>query len=295
MPDYEEATRFLEALGDGPLTLSAADDSQGRANWRLVGWAYTVSTRQRALGHAREKMADTDSLHARPCHPSGQPDSRLMQCCVDLDAVAPDRLAALGIQPAAVVETSPDRYQAWIRFPQPGLPEAEVKRLQIAIADELGLEAGAKQARHAGRVPGYQNRKASNPDHPPVRLLEASGAVADRAALTRLIERVPAEPERAEPVRPVVRKPMPFGTTYPPKTIEEFHANPKYKGNKNSADLGWANYAQDRMGLSMEEAAATIDAARKGEHKKGSGYGMRTARLAARSIDADRATHSHSH
>ncbi len=153
----------------------------------------------------------------------------------------------------------------------------------------MGLDAGAKQARHAGRVPGYANRKPSHPDHPPVPLLEASGAVADRAALNQLIARVAAEPERAEPVRPVGRKPTPFGKTSPPKTIEEFYADPKSGRDKGRADLGWAIYAQDRIGLSMEETAATIDAARQGDHKKGRGHGT----LAARHIDADRATHSH--
>ena len=287
----DEAARFLEALGDGPLSLSAADDSQGRANWRPVRWTFGPGTRRGALVHAREKMAPTDALHVRPYHPNGQPNSPLGQCCVDLDAVRPDRLRAIGIEPAAVVETSPGRYQAWIRFPQPGLPEPEVRRLQIAIADDLGLEPGAKQARHAGRVPGYQNRKPGHPDHPPVRLLQASGAVADRAVLDQLIARVPAEPERAEPVRPVVRKPAPVGKTYPPKAVEEFHANPKYGGDKNRADMAWAIYAVDRMGLSVEEAGAAIDAARQGDHK-GRGYGRRTAEKAARAIDADRNPHS---
>ncbi len=71
-----------------------------------------------------------DGLHVRPYHPKDHPDSPLGQCCVDLADVTPDRLSALGIEPAAVVETSPGRYQAWIRFPPPGLPEPEVKRLQ---------------------------------------------------------------------------------------------------------------------------------------------------------------------
>lgn len=291
MPDYEEATRFLEALGDGPLTLSAADDTQGRANWRPVAWSHSAATRRGALAHARESLSAADSLHARPYHPKGQPDSPLGQCCVDLDDVRPDRLAALGLQPAAVVETSPGRYQAWIRFPQPGLPESEVKRLQCAIADELGLEAGAKQARHAGRVPGYANRKPGHPDQPLVRLIAVSGAVADRAALGRLIARAPREPAPVVPVRataPRIRT-SPTPTPCPAKSVQEFHAHPKYRGDKSRADLAWALYAIDRLGLSPGEVAAALNAARKGDGK-GRDYGARTARRAADITDA---AHSH--
>ncbi len=291
MPDYEEATRFLEALGDGPLSFAAADDTQGRANWRPVAWSHSAATRRGALAHAREKMTPADALHVRPYHPSGQSDSPLGQCCVDLDAVRPDRLAALGIRPAAVVETSPNRYQAWIRFPRPGLPEAEVKRLQIAIADELGLEVGAKQARHAGRVPGYQNRKPNHPDHPPVRLLEASGAVADRAALDRLIARVPAAPEPTPaPVRPMTLPAVRVNRTLSPvKSVQDFHADPKFGGDKSRGDLAWALYAQDRLGLTTAEVGAAIDAARQGDGK-GRDYGTRTAQKAAARLAADRST-----
>ena len=290
MTEPDGAVRFLDALGDGPLSFAAADDTQGRANWRPVAWSHSAATRRGALAHARESLSAADSLHVRPYHPKGQSDSPLGQCCVDLDDVAPDRLASLGLAPAAVVETSPGRYQAWIRFPAP-LAEPDVTRLQTAVAEALGLEAGAKQALHAGRVPGYANRKPAHPDQPLVRLIAAPGTVADRAALDALIARVPAAPEPTPaPVRPMTRPAVRVNRTLSPvKSVQEFHADPKFGGDKSRGDMAWALYAQDRLGLTMAEVGAAIDAARQGDGK-GRDYGARTAQKAAARLAADRST-----
>jgi hypothetical protein len=284
----DDATRFLSALGGGSLAISAADDAQGRQNWLVVGRTASAATRAGALRYARAAMQPGDSLHVRPYQPTSTPDAPLGQCCVDLDAVPPERLRALGIEPAAVVETSPGRYQAWVRFPTL-MAEGEVKRLQVAIADELGLDDGSKQALHAGRVPGYRNRKPNHPDEPIVQLLESSGAVADRGVLSRLIARVPAEPERSasENSRPVVRV-RSERPRRPVRSLGDFYADQKYGGNRNRADLGWALLAIDRGGLTPGEVERTLDDTRRRlysaspttETRKGRGYGRTTVKKA---------------
>jgi len=279
-----EARRLLQALGPGGLCLSAADDRDRAATWRPVAWTLTPATRAGALARALAMLEPGEALHVRPhCRREDAPDARRVgQVCLDLDAVPVDRLRALGVEPAAVVETSPGRWQAWVRFPEPVPPEA-AGRFAAGAVRALGLEPGAKGWSHAGRLPGFVNGKHGSR----VRLIEASGRAADRAALDAVARQAPRPaPARWGPPRPPGTRTMTVADL--PRTVEDFHRDRKYVDPRdpqqeridlNRADMGYARYALSR-GVPPEAVEAAIQAAVQADperrRRKDRGYARRT-------------------
>ncbi len=137
----------------------------------------------------------------------------------DLKSAALDRMKLDGLGPAAVTETSPGNYQAWVRLTRQPLPADLATATARELAARYGGDPNAADWRHFGRLAGFTNRK---PEHtrddglqPYVRIVEVSGR--DAPAAHRLIERAqerlatrlePAGPDplpdRESPKRPVI-------------------------------------------------------------------------------------------
>ncbi len=63
-----------------------------------------------------------------------------------------------GYAPAAVVETSPGSFQAWLRHTQPLSKELGTLAAKT-LAEQFGADRGAADWRRFGRAPGFTNRK----------------------------------------------------------------------------------------------------------------------------------------
>lgn len=102
----------------------------------------------------------------------------------DLDRFTPDRMKDDGLNPAAVIETSPGSFQAWIKLgePQPAPIRHEAARI---LAQKYGADPAAVDPHKSGRLAGFTNPK---PEHrtrrgsPFVLLHRFAGAIAERAA-----------------------------------------------------------------------------------------------------------------
>ena len=102
----------------------------------------------------------------------------------DLAFAAIRRMKLEGFAPAAVVETSPANFQAWLNHGE--MLEKEVStRAARALAQRFGGDPGAADWRHFGRLAGFTNRKSSrrqdNGLYPFVYLIEGTGIVYPRA------------------------------------------------------------------------------------------------------------------
>src|SRR6202023_1510634 len=119
--------------------------------------------------------ADGRNIYVRP---KGEHDLSLVD---DLTADAVKRMKAKHFTPAAVVETPPGNFQAWLKHPRQ-LPRELSTVAARKLAEEFGGDRGAADWRHFGRLAGFTNRKAKYLDastglYPYVRLIEASGSV----------------------------------------------------------------------------------------------------------------------
>lgn len=127
---------------------------------------------------------------------------------LDLDHLVAGILARLhgqGHEPCVVVETSPGRWQAWIRVSTEPLLPALATRVAKRLAAIYEADPASADWRHLGRLPSFTNRKPQRRRvdglAPWVKLIQARACLARGGAA--LCERAAAE-LAADPATPVM-------------------------------------------------------------------------------------------
>lgn len=77
----------------------------------------------------------------------------------DLDLAGIEAMKTLGLEPAIVIESSPQNYQGWIRVADKPLPEALATTACKVVAETLRGDVNSADWRHFGRLAGFTNRK----------------------------------------------------------------------------------------------------------------------------------------
>lgn len=213
----------------------------------------------------------------------------------DLTKDAVSMMKAGGFNPALLVETSPENFQAWLKHPERLNKEVSTAAAR-ALAEKFNGDRGAADWRHFGRLAGFTNRKAKYLDastglYPFVRLIEAEGRVypeADRflAGVKNDVARQNADRER---VREQVAKIAP---TLPKdlKSIETFRADSRYAADGTRIDLAYAVYALAHGATQTEVAAAlrSRDLTHKGSERRQNDYVERTIKKALSTVERGR-------
>jgi hypothetical protein len=207
----------------------------------------------------------------------------------DLSAEAIERMKAEGFEPAVVVETSPNNFQAWLNHGQV-LEAATSTRAAKALVERFGGDPSSADWRHFGRLAGFTNpkreRQLQSGMRPFARLRSATGRVYSRAAEFRVRisedeqhqrETVKGEQQHTTPRRRTERVGV--------KALKEFHDDAIYAGDLHRADMAWAKHAAG-CGLTLEQIKAELlngrDLSKKGNHKRQVEYVTRTAEKALR-------------
>src|SRR6202162_44381 len=103
----------------------------------------------------------------------------------DLTADAIERMKAEGFEPAVVVETSPNNFQAWLNHGQV-LDMATSTRAAKQLAERFGGDLSSADCRHFGRLAGFTNpkpeRQLPSGMRPFARLRSATGRIYSKAA-----------------------------------------------------------------------------------------------------------------
>jgi hypothetical protein len=104
----------------------------------------------------------------------------------DLNQQQLGRMKAAGLTPAAIVETSPQNYQAWVRLSDQPLKPDVATTASKAIATHFKADLNSADWRHFGRLAGFTNRKPGHMTktgrNPWVLCHEANGQQASRGA-----------------------------------------------------------------------------------------------------------------
>lgn len=97
-----------------------------------------------------------------------------------------DAMNAEGREPALVVETSPENYQAWVKTTPRAVTEATRGEIAKQLAREYQADQASADSRHYGRLAGFTNRKDKHTtktgQQPWVLCRESSGEVASAGA-----------------------------------------------------------------------------------------------------------------
>jgi hypothetical protein len=202
----------------------------------------------------------------------------------DVSAGTLARMRAEGFQPAAVVETSPENFQAWLKHGQL-LHEAVSTRAAKMLAERFGGDLGSADWRHFGRLAGFTNPKPSrrleSGLQPFARLVEAGGHVYSQAvAFMAEVRAALTAAAVSETTGTGDGAGQGAAELTPLRPLAEFHCDPRYGGDLHRADMAWARHAAG-MGLSASEIRVEImrarDLSKKGSEKRQREYAERTA------------------
>ncbi len=164
--------RQIVAMGGDQFEIGVRDQTTGRMLLRQ--WSSTELIK--AVPWLRHQNYVDGDVYIRPDGPSG------LVLMDDITLGTIKRLEEAGLEPAAVVLTSPMNYQAWIRLSNNPIPNPI--RTVTARTLAIGYEADRASAdwRHFGRLAGFTNRKPKHRDDngraPFVLLYSASGRTA---------------------------------------------------------------------------------------------------------------------
>jgi RepB DNA-primase from phage plasmid len=209
----------------------------------------------------------------------------------DLTAEVIERMKGEGFEPAVVVETSPNNFQAWLNHGQV-LDAATSTRASKQLAERFGGDLSSADWRHFGRLAGFTNpkpeRQLPSGMRPFARLRSAKGRVYSRAAefLARISEDEQHQRETAKGEQPHTRQRR-RKERVGVKALKEFHDDAIYAGDLHRADMAWAKHAAGG-GLTLEQIKAELlngrELSKKGDHKRQVEYVTRTAQKALRSL-----------
>ena len=143
----------------------------------------------------------------------------------DLKTASLERMKSEGWNPAAVIETSPGNYQAWVKLSDKPL-SADVRRIAAqGLAKQYGGDPNSADSRHYGRLAGFTNQKpqhARDGRQPYVLAHDCPGKAA-RAAPAHLerieqhLDRAAAQQEREKRLEALeTAKPGGYGSQYDP-------------------------------------------------------------------------------
>jgi DNA primase RepB-like protein len=127
-----------------------------------------------ALKWLRHENAKGAHIYIRPADPHG------LSLIDDLTAEAVERMKTEGFEPAVVVETSPNNFQAWLNHGRQLEPATSTQAAK-ALAERFGGDLSSAYWRHFGRLVGFTNpkleRRLPSGARPFARLRSASGRV----------------------------------------------------------------------------------------------------------------------
>ena len=209
----------------------------------------------------------------------------------DLSTEAIERMKAEGFEPAVVVETSPNNFQAWLNHGHV-LEAATSTRAAKALVERFGGDPSSADWRHFGRLAGFTNpkreRQLPSGLRPFVRLRSATGRVYSRAGEFLACIKTSSDGQARQSEQPY-KRPRRTKERAGVKPLREFHSDPIYAGDLHRADMAWAKHAAG-CGLTLEQIKTELldgrDLGKKGSRKRQVEYAERTARKAVEQFGA---------
>ena len=167
--------------------------------------AWTSAELEKGVGWLKRMNARGHDIAIRPAGEHGL----VLVAGLTGDGVA--RMADAGWTPAATIETSPGRYQAWVKLSEKPVEPAVRAAGAVHLSESYGGDPPRAEGQAYGRLAGFTNQEpaVSHAGRPPYVLAhDCPGAVAPEAAavLARIEQRRKQEQEQ-EPAAKQAAKP----------------------------------------------------------------------------------------
>lgn len=216
--------------------------------------AVPASRLLRMLPYLKYRNANGAHIYTRP---TGESPYTLLD---DLTLAALSRLESEGYAPAAVIETSPGSFQAWLRHTQPLSKELGTLAAKT-LAEQFGADRNAADWRRFGRAPGFTNRKPQHCNaqglYPFARLINHSGQAFPLAETFHCYLIALHQNAQQERTASRLRFAARTSSYSAPLTLSRFRLSPRYQGRPAAADMAFC-IAACAQGWSESEITAAL-------------------------------------
>ena len=163
-PQFDTPTilrRFLRALGDCKYVFGVS--STTGVQRKTLSMEY-MENDGKIIGWWRSANAAGSNIYVAPA-PSNTADAdaeKYYAAIILVDDLTQDAVTAMyrsGYDPAAVVETSPNNFQAWVHISSKNFAAAAIMKVARFLAKEFDGDMNAALPGQFGRLPGFTNRK----------------------------------------------------------------------------------------------------------------------------------------
>lgn len=284
---YLAVRRQLQAMGCDAYEVGIRD-RQGR----MMSRTWTSAEALKAVPWLKRENAQGADIYIRP---AGEKNQGLI-LLDDLDPAQLKRMKAKGVEPAAVVETSPMNHQAWVRLTNHPLSPEVATMASKGLAAHFEADPNSADWRHFGRLSGFTNRK---PEHttetghnPWVLCHEASGQQATRGpefaqSMEKFVAERQAQVERENRLRGVEnaservygRDPVKEYQRQLGRLLKRYGADMDYSRADYMicTDMAKQGYSAEQLEKALEQASPELPTRKTGHEQD---YAQRTLRAA---------------
>lgn len=289
---FEALTRQIDAFGVGGFVVGVFD----RQARKMMNRVWPRAELEASVAWLKRMNARGNDIFIRPAGDHG------LVLVDDLKLEAIERMRRDGLQPAAVLETSPNNYQAWVKFSDDSLSADVRKALARSLAKQYDGDSGSADAHHYGRLAGFTNRKSKyerNGRQPFVLLHESSGEIAQRGQIAiqhaeAALDKAAAQQERESRLQAIQNAPGRHNSRDP---MSEYQAQAKlllerYGADADFSKLDWMiacsmsrkGYGASQVASAIEQCSPHVESRKAGHIED---YAQRTATNAAQHVASE--------
>lgn len=141
--------RQLKGMNASSYELGIKDAKTGK----MMPRTWTTEEVEKSVSWLKKENAQGNDIYIRPLGSQG------LVLIDDIGRETIKLMEADGIEPAAVIETSPKNYQVWVRVSREPLEEKLATQIAKNLAQQYGGDPNSAAWRHFGRLAGFTNRK----------------------------------------------------------------------------------------------------------------------------------------
>ncbi len=158
-PDKRNKDRTVEAAKQHMDALKVDRFEVGirRVDGKMLNREWSKERVLNSINWLKRENAKGSDIYIRPAPTDGKNQGVIL--VDDLKDKSIAQMKQDGFSPAAVVETSPNNYQAWIRVSLDPLDKKEATEIAKDITHKYGGDPNSADWRHYGRLAGFTNRK----------------------------------------------------------------------------------------------------------------------------------------
>lgn len=289
---FEALTRQIDAIGGDAFAVGVFD----RQSKKMMNRVWPRAELENSIAWLKRMNARGNDIFIRPAGNHG------LVLVDDLKPEAIERMRRDGLQPAAVLETSPNNYQAWVKFSDKPLQPEVRKVLARGLAQQYEGDSGSADAHHYGRMAGFTNRKPKyerKGRQPFVLLHESSGEIAQRGQIAiqhaeAALDKAAAQQERESRLQAIQNAPGRHNSRDP---MSEYQAQAKlllerYGADADFSKLDWMiacsmsrkGYGASQVASAIEQCSPHVESRKAGHIED---YAQRTATNAAQHVASE--------